>query len=230
MIRGIPRRLAWLATAALVALTPRSACAQSVAIAPDTSAGTAPPAAADSTPATADDSAGPRLSALTGGLSPAELAPAAADTGRPRAVDYSDAYGTRLAIHRVASYTELPLFAAEYVLGQKLLNQERTSSRPSSGLRSAHKVVAAGLGALFAVNTVTGVWNLVEARHDPSGRTRRTVHAVGMLLADAGFLYTASLAQGARETDAGANRHRNAAIASISVASLSTLMMYFWKD
>lgn len=224
MIRVIPRRLVWLATAALVALTPRSGVAQNAAIAPGTSAG------ADSTPATSADSGGPRLSALSGGLSPAELAPAAADTGRPRAVEYSDAYGTRLAIHRVASYAELPLFVAEYAIGQSLLNKERTTGRPPSGLKSAHSIVAGSLGVLFAVNTVTGVWNLVEARHDPNGRTRRTVHAVGMLLADAGFLYTASLAEGARETDAGANRHRNAAIASISVASLSTLMMYFWKD
>ena len=51
-----------------------------------------------------------------------------------------------------------------------------------------------------------------------------------MLLADAGFLYTASLAGGAKESDAGANKHRNAAIASISVATVSTLMMWLWKD
>jgi hypothetical protein len=51
-----------------------------------------------------------------------------------------------------------------------------------------------------------------------------------MLLADAGFLYTASLAGGAKESDAGANKHRNAAIASISVATASTLMMWLWKD
>jgi hypothetical protein len=226
MTRRIPGRLAGLATAALVALLPHPAGAQTASPAPDAPAEMSSAAGTDSAAA---DSAGPRLSVLSGGLSPAALT-ASADTGRPRAVEYSDAYGTRLAIHRVASYTELPLFATEYVLGQKLLNQERTSTRPSSGLKSAHKVVAAGLGALFAVNTVTGVWNLVEARHDPSGRTRRTVHALGMLLADAGFLYTASLAESARETDAGANRHRNAAIASMSVASLSTLMMYFWKD
>jgi hypothetical protein len=93
---------------------------------------------------------------------------------------------------------------------------------------------------LFAVNTVTGVWNLVEARHDPSGRTRRNLHALGMLLADAGFAWTASLAGGAHErddfggittarVDAG-TRHRNVAIASMSIATVSTLMMWLWKD
>ena len=55
------------------------------------------------------------------------------------------------------------------MLGQKILNGQRTGHFASDGTRSAHKVVAGGLGALFAVNTVTGVWNLIEARHDPAG-------------------------------------------------------------
>ncbi|HEX3276717.1 MAG TPA: hypothetical protein VHR43_17815, partial [Gemmatimonadales bacterium] len=98
---------------------------------------------------TADSSAaGPRLSAMGPSFRP--------DTGgtRPRAIEYSDAYGTRLAIHRYASYAELPLFAAEFALGQRILNGERTGDRASSGTRSAHSAVAGGLGVLFAVNTV----------------------------------------------------------------------------
>jgi len=184
-------------------------------------------------PAQAADTAagGPRLSALAVGFAADSSVRPAADTGgRPKAIEYSDAYGTRLAIHRYASYAELPLFAAEYVLGQKILNGQRTGEFASSGTRSAHRVVAGGLGVLFAVNTVTGVWNMIEARHDPSGRTRRNIHALGMLLADAGFLYTASLAGDARESQAAADRHRNAALASISVATVSTLMMWLWKD
>jgi hypothetical protein len=174
--------------------------------------------------AAGDSTAGPRISSM--GVS------FRSDTGeaRPRAIEYSNAYGTRLAIHRYASYAELPLFAAEYALGQRILNGDRTGDRASSGTRSAHKIVAGGLGVLFAVNTVTGVWNLVEARHDPSGRTRRDLHALGMLIADAGFLWTASLAGDARESLDAANRHRNAAIASISVATVSTVMMWLWKD
>ncbi len=190
----------------------------------------ASPAVAQTVPDTG--SSGPRLSALAVHFESDSTAAAPADTGdrRPRAIEYSDAYGTRLAIHRYASYTELPLFAAEYVLGQRILNGQRTGDFASSGTRSAHKVVAGALGALFAVNTVTGVWNMIEARHDPAGRTRRNLHAVTMLLADAGFFYTASLAEGARESRDGANKHRNAAIASISVATVSTLMMWLWKD
>jgi hypothetical protein len=196
-------RLHLLVAAALCGLAPRAA---SQTLAADTSAG------------------GPRLSALALSFS--------ADTGdkRPKAVEYSNGYGTRLAIHRYASYAELPLFATEYVLGEKILKDERTGQRAPSGTRSAHTVVAGALGALFAVNTVTGVWNMIEARHDPSGRTRRNLHGLSMLLADAGFLYTASLAGGAKESIDGANRHRNAAIASIGVATASTLMMWLWKD
>jgi hypothetical protein len=177
-------------------------------------------------------SAGPRLSALAVSFPVDTPVKLAADTGekRPRAIEYSDAYYTRLTIHRYASYAELPLFAAEYVLGQKLLDGVRDGRRASSGTRSAHSAVAVGLGALFAVNTVTGVWNLLEARHDPAGRTRRTLHSLTMLLADAGFVYTASLAGGARESEHGADRHRNAALASFGVATASTLMMWLWKD
>ena len=177
-------------------------------------------------------SAGPRLSALAVSFPTDTTLAAAADTGdrRPRAIEYSDGYYTRLTIHRYASYAELPLFALEYGLGQRILNGQRTGDFASSGTRSAHKVVAGGLGVLFAVNTVTGVWNMIEARHDPAGRTRRDIHALSMLLADAGFLWTASLAGDARETQNGANCHRNAAIASISVATASTLMMWLWKD
>jgi hypothetical protein len=185
--------------------------------------------AADSTPSRPPP-AGPRLSALAPNLADSAATPADTGDGRPRAVEYSNGYGTRLAIHRYASYAELPLFAVEYGLGQRILNGERTGDRASSGTRSAHSVVAGTLGVLFAANTVTGVWNMIEARHDPTGRTRRDIHALGMLLADAGFLYTASLAGDAKESVDAANRHQNAAIASISVATASTLMMWLWRD
>ena len=126
-----------------------------------------------------------------------------ADTGdtRPKAIDYSDAYGTRLAIHRYASYTELPRFALlEYVLGEKILNGQRTRSarvrRHALGAQGRRR----GPRRAVPVNTVTGVWNLIEARHDPAGRTRRNLHALTMLLADVGcFCTTASLAGYVRE-------------------------------
>ena len=145
--------------------------------------------------------AGPRLAALA----PSFAESFAQHPGRyrrsagPAPIEYSDAYYTRLTIHRYGSYAMLPLFAVEYALGQRILNGQQTGDFASSGTVSAHKVVAGTIGVLFAVNTVTGVWNLIEARKDPDGRTRRNLHALGMLLADAGFLYTASLAGDAHE-------------------------------
>jgi len=179
---------------------------------------------------TAADTAtgGPKLSSLS--VIPSAQ-PATADTGaRPKAIEYSDAYYTRLTIHRYASYAELPLFAAEYALGQRILNGQESGDFASSSTVSAHRVVAGSLGLLFAVNTVTGLWNLYDARHDPAGRTRRYLHALSMLAADAGFLYTASLAGDAREEQSSANQHRNAALVSMGIATASTLMMWLWKE
>lgn len=102
---------------------------------------------------------------------------------RPRAIEYSDAYYTRLTIHRWGSYAMLPLFGAEYILGNELLN----GSHPSSWVKPTHTTVAIGLGALFGINTVTGLWNLWDSRHDANDRTRRYVHTVLMLAADAGL-------------------------------------------
>src|SRR6476619_5326575 len=95
--------------------------------------------------------------------------------------EYSDSYKTRAKIHKIASFATLPLFATEVVLGQK------TYDDPSGGTKSAHVAIGATIGVLFGVNTVTGVWNLIEARKDPNGRTRRLLHGILMLAADAGF-------------------------------------------
>lgn len=146
---------------------------------------------------------------------------------RPRAIAYSEWYGHRLTLHRVTSYTMLPLFAGEYWLGNKLMNDLEIAS----WVRPAHGTVASALGVLFTVNTATGLWNLWDARHDPSDRTRRTIHAVAMLAADAGMVWTASLAGdnegGSVQVDA--RPHRNAALASIGVGTLGTVMMWVWK-
>lgn len=148
---------------------------------------------------------------------------------RPRAIEYSDAYYTRLRIHHLASFTELPLFAAEYVLGQRLLNEERTGF-PSQGLKTAHTAVALGLGALFTLNTVTGGWNLWESRKDPAGRTLRLLHSAAMLGADAGFAWAGASGGSAKHTLAGANQHRTIAISSIALATVGTAMMWLFHD
>ena len=149
---------------------------------------------------------------------------------RPRAIEYSSFYYTRLEIHKIASLATAPLFVAEYLLGQKLISD----SAPSSSTRNAHQLVAVGIGGLFAVNTVTGAWNLWDSRKDPTGRARRYLHAALMIAADAGFVATAAAAPGGRRFRASgptaANTHRTLAIASMSTALASYVMMLLWKN
>lgn len=151
-------------------------------------------------------------------------------TQRRRAVEYSDWYYRRLTIHKVASYTTIPLFVTEYVLGNKLFDGDASSS-----VKSAHSAVATGIGVLFGVNTVTGAWNWWDSRHESEGRARRTTHAALMLVADAGFVATGALAPGGEGGDFGASynddksKHRAVAIASMGVSLASYLMMYLWK-
>ena len=148
---------------------------------------------------------------------------------RPKSIEYSDAYYTRLKIHRVASYAELPLFAAEYVLGERLIKEDRTGF-PSQGIKTAHTTVALGLGALFTVNTVTGVWNLWESRSDPANRALRLIHSVAMLGADAGFAWAGASAGGAKDNIANANHHRTIAVSSMALATAGTAMMWLFHN
>jgi len=103
------------------------------------------------------------------------------------AVEHSEAYQTRAKIHKYASFATLPLFAAELALGQSLFNTPGTEG----GKKSAHAFIGAGIVGLFAVNTVTGAWNMFgEGRDDKEGRTLRLVHGLLMMAADVGFLAT----------------------------------------
>ena len=144
-------------------------------------------------------------------------------------VEYSDWYGRRLTIHRWASYATLPLFAFQYAAGRDLYKK---SNDAPAWAREGHGVAATGIVALFGVNTVTGVWNLWEARKDPEGRKTRTAHAVMMLVADAGFAATGLLAERAERSPDDRRLHRTIAISSMSVATVSYLMMLppFRKD
>ena len=101
--------------------------------------------------------------------------------------------------------------------------------------RNSDSAVASGIGVLFGVNTVTGVWNLWDSRGEP-GKARRVTHAVLMLASDAGFVATAAMApegeEGGFENEGGSddrNRHRAVAIGSMGVSLVSYLMMYLWK-
>jgi hypothetical protein len=147
-------------------------------------------------------------------------------TRRPRAIEYSDAYHTRLKIHQIGAYLMIPLFIGEYVLGEKLL----TSTNRSDGLKTAHSVVAAGVGVVFVANTVTGGWNFWDSRKDPNGRTRRDIHSALMLASDVGFLLTAASAGDAQRSLSKARTHRAFAISSIAISAIGSGMMWIWKN
>jgi hypothetical protein len=168
---------------------------------------------------------------VTASVAALDAQPAPAPAPRPIAFEYSDGYSTRLKIHKWASFLTLPLFATEVVLGQKLYNGTASDSQ-----RSAHQGVAVGIGSLFAVNTVTGVWNMVEARKDPNVKTKVKVHGILMLLADAGFAVTGFAAPHTEhggefefEGTSGMSQstHRAIAISSVAVATTAYLVMLF---
>jgi hypothetical protein len=143
-----------------------------------------------------------------------------APTPRARAYEYSDGYRTRAKIHRYASFATLPLFVAQYIEGEQLFDGE-------GGSKSTHSALAFSIGTLFGVNSVTGVWNLIEARHDPNHRKRRLIHGLVMLGCDAGFVATGLLApddEGGGSSD-DRSLHRNVAVTSMAIASANFVYM-----
>ena len=171
----------------------------------------------------------PAAGPVAASLAALDAQPAPAPAPRPVAFEYSDGYSTRLKIHKWASFLTLPLFATEVVLGQQLYNGTGTDST-----RSAHKAVAVGTGVLFGVNTVTGVWNMVEGRKDPNRKTAVKVHGILMLIADAGFAATGFMAphteyEGGFVSTSGVSQstHRAIALSSMGVATVAYLIMLF---
>lgn len=148
-------------------------------------------------------------------------------TTRPVVFEYSEGYQTRLKIHKMASLATIPLFVAEGVVGEKLYND------PTPGKRTAHLWIATGIGVLFGVNSVTGIWNLTESSKDPNGRARRLTHSILMLAADAGFFATAVTGPGHHMRDPSAydnqrGVHRTLAFTSVTLASVGYGMMFVW--
>ena len=162
---------------------------------------------------------GPRLESARVGI---DLS--APDTVKPRrrAVRLSEAYSTRLRIHKVASFAMLPLFAAQYAAGDQLFKK---GSAAPDWAQNSHGVLAASVAGLFTVNTITGGLNWWETRRQEKGRAWRTTHAALMLLADAGFTATGLLAEDAEESGDDRRLHRTVALTSIGVATASYLMM-----
>jgi hypothetical protein len=141
-------------------------------------------------------------------------------------VEHSDAYRTRAKIHKVASFATLPLFAAEVALGQSLYNTPTNGST-----KSAHIAVGVSIMSLFAVNTVTGAWNLFgEDRQEPT-RALRLVHGLLMMVSDAGFVATAASGphheRGSFTVATNASTHRAIALTSIGVGTVGYLIMLF---
>jgi hypothetical protein len=175
----------------------------------------------------ADRYDGQKPSGLADCLACASFAWRGSDAGRDQskpavvAVAYSHGYQVRARMHRIASTAMLPLFATEAWLGASLYDN------PTPGKRTAHVAVASAIGGLFAANTVTGVWNLIEARKDPHQRRRRILHGVLMLAADGGFLATALAAPAADGSSGSRATHRALAVTSISTATAGYLLMLF---
>jgi len=142
---------------------------------------------------------------------------------RKKAVQYSDEYYSRLQLHRWGSWLEFPIFGTEYWLGQKLMSPDEV---PADWVKTTHAIVAGGLGGLFAINTITGVWNLYESRNDTDQRALVWTHSALMLASDAGFVITAALAGGAHDSFHTRDQHRQGALISMGIASAGTLIMW----
>lgn len=168
---------------------------------------------------------GPRIEGSRVGVSAGAVAPIVEpDTTKPRrkAFQLSEAYETRLKIHKYASYATLPLFAAQYAAGDQLMKK---SSAAPAWARNGHGALATAVAGLFVVNTITGSLNWWETREQEGGRAWRTAHAALMLLADAGFAYTGVLADEAEGSGSKRKLHKKVALTSISVSTLSYVMM-----
>jgi hypothetical protein len=153
------------------------------------------------------------------------------DTGdrkRPRAIEYSEWYGRRVAIHKTLSWAMFPLFAVSYYTGDQLAEKGRAGV--SGTVRTLHPYAAGGAAAVFGVNTVTGLWNLWDARKDPADRKRRYLHSALFILADAGFAYAGSLGDEAGDNGATRRRHRNIALGSMGASTAGWLIMFLKKD
>jgi hypothetical protein len=123
----------------------------------------------------------------------------------------------------------LPLFVSELVVGEKL----RDESDRDSSLRSTHSALAAGTGVLFGIESITGLWNMLDARKIPHGHSKRFFHGILMLAADAGFVATAATAPHRNDNQGVGNgdvsTHRAVAYASIGVATVSYVYMLVAK-
>jgi len=146
---------------------------------------------------------------------------------RPRAIEVSDWYGRRLTIHRSLSYAVIPIFAAQWAAGERIYKH---GDQAPDWAKTTHRAGATALAGIFTINTVTGLWNLWDSRQTPNGRALRTVHALSMLVADAGFTYAGVKLSKEAETDFNKRRqHRTIALSSMAVTIVSGLAMKLYN-
>jgi hypothetical protein len=148
----------------------------------------------------------------------------------PSAITYSDGYLLRAKIHKYASFATLPLFATEVALGQSIYNDPTNAD----SRKGAHIAVGTGIIGLFGVNAVTGVWNMVEDRHNPEGKKLRLIHGILMLTANAGFVATAATGPHGEShhhpmppSESDKALHRGLAIGSMAVGTVGYTIMLF---
>jgi len=153
-----------------------------------------------------------------------------APAAHPAAITYSDGYLLRAKIHKYSSFATLPLFATEVALGQSIYNDPANAD----SRKGAHIAVGTGIIGLFGVNAVTGVWNMVEDRHNPQGRKLRLVHGLLMLTANVGFVATAATGPHGKEhgfvtppSESDKALHRNLAIGSMAIGTVGYTIMLF---
>jgi heme A synthase len=146
----------------------------------------------------------------------------------PSPTVYTHAYEVRADIHKYASWATIPVFAAEWALGQSLYDNPSSSG----ARRGAHAAVGTAIVGLFGVQAVTGVWNLWASRHDPLGRKIRVAHSALMLASNVGLLVASANGPSSRKPDFNSAKvtHRNVAIASIGVGTAGYLLVLFRRS
>ncbi|HVX39846.1 MAG TPA: hypothetical protein VHB25_09755 [Gemmatimonadaceae bacterium] len=148
-------------------------------------------------------------------------------TRRRKVVEVSDWYSRRLTVHRYVAYATLPVFAVQWAAGDQLY---RKSAAAPTWAKTMHRVGATALAGMFTVNTVTGLWNWWDSRSVPEGRALRTMHALAMLTADAGFTWAGAKLSNDAETSNHARRlHREVALSCMGLTMVSGLAMKLWN-
>jgi hypothetical protein len=168
-----------------------------------------------------------RAEAADSSLLRLERIPTDTPHARVRAIEVSDWYERRLTIHRYVAYGTLPVFAAQWLAGQQLLDKSRAAP---TWAKTTHRVGATMLAGMFTVNTVTGLWNWWDSRAVPQNRVLRTVHAFSMIACDAAFSYTgAKLSNDAETSSSARNLHVKVALISMGVTVASGAAMKLWN-